>query len=705
MSGVELVGLLLGAIALIEPLGKGLKSASGVMKSSASFQEYILSASLEYHCHAQTFRNESRRIFGAFLTESEIDNLFGEHGDSDPRWQDQAWKDNVKVYLGVFYDEISTAMLLVFRTLSALNDGIMALRDLGDLPQPGDNVRNSGHGTYHGRESVPIKTKSKLEIKKKDIKRYFDDLIRYNLLYQSSVNHFLEDQKWSAKATSTMMKADNHRCRLAKSSRAAPWNSVSQVIDNLHEATRMLSFALQKVASCSCHTFHLRLEMVSSTDLSIQSGGTSPCFGNRDPRYQTINFNLITLGCSSSGQSGNCHQMFLDSMGRPSDRLSLRIEVKPYATPKPMLATPSVLKGPGNITSCLKNSKPTASRAAVGTISTQTTTITSSIASSSKPKIAFKKTVAFAHNSLMAVVPSPEKRKRKQVALLENPRLKPQSSSSADQEPIVEVPIVPQEISDLCSWLRRLGFSSDTPSQECCPGVLKVDGNVQYLVYEERADDVHSDNEHGSRNYGSLLEYLSSDQYTLSISQRMELAHTLAVSLLRLHSSSWIQRSWSSKDVMLFLPPNATAADRRWSPYVAAAFNDLREIQEIAQAEHQDEPGYKLSYVVSLGIIFLEIGLSRSLRAEQDDTFTGDPHFDAYMQACGEVKIHSVNMSMGPTYDRVVETCIKWMDSDELDDKAVQQKFYEEVVLGLEKCIQAANSSQERRRQKRRTRS
>ncbi|KAJ6259058.1 hypothetical protein Dda_5955 [Drechslerella dactyloides] len=635
--------------------------------------------------------------------------MFGDNGSNDPHWQDQAWKDSVRVYLGCFYDEIPSAMQLVCRTLENLNDDIAKLIAIDDLPEPGEQSGDHRSSTSSKPESVPVKTKSKLEIKKQDIKSHFDKLHRYNLLYQSAVNHFLEDQKWKSKATTAIMKAGNRRYRPNKPSKAAPWTTVSQVIDNLHEATKRLSYALQKAASCSCHTFHLRLEMTSSFDLSIPLNGPNPCFNNRDPRYQTINFNLITLGCSSLQQPGDCRQMLLDDTARPSNRLSLRIELKPYATPKPKtiqtapLVSASALPNPGKLSSCLK--KPSTPGAVAQTINAQAATLPSSTPANSQSK--FQKTVAFAHNSLMAVVPASDKKKRKQVGILENPRLKPIPNPVIDQTPTIETPLMPEEISDLCAWLRRLGFSSGTAGRaSCCSGVLKADDDVQYLVHTEKSRDESWNDEHSAHNYASLLHYLSSDQDILSIAQRMELAHTLAISLLRLHSSSWIQRSWSSKDIILFLPPDATDAERRWSPYVAAAFKDLREIHEIAQAENEDVPGYKFSYVVSLGIIFLEIGLSRSLRDEYvDNTATGDPHFDAYMKACGEVKIHSVNMSMGPTYDRVVETCIKWMDADELDEKSVQQKFYEEVVLELEKCIKAANSSQERRRQKRQNRS
>ncbi|KAF3312586.1 hypothetical protein TWF173_007007 [Orbilia oligospora] len=715
MSGVELIGLLLGAIALIEPIGKGLKSVSGVMKSSDSFQEYMLSTSLEYHCHAQAFKIESRRIFGAFLTESEIDDLFGEEGSSDPRWQDQAWRDSVKAYLGTFYDGISTAMLLVSRALSVLNENIVQLKNLNELPRPGDKGRYGGSTASSGQESVSMKIKSKLEIRKEDIKKYFDDLIRYNLLYQGSVNRFVEEQKWNAKATTTIMKAEK-RCRhLTKSAGGVPWNSVSQVIDDLHETSRRLSFALQKAAVCSCHAFHLRLEMFSSTDLSTPWPPTrgAPCFGNRDPRYQTINFNLIVLGSFDPQQRTNCHRSRIswDTVGYPLDRLSLRIEVKPHATPNLRLGRTPFKSLPKNFIkeNPIKDTSSAQKKPIIRTENgaTEPPATTTTPLKAPTPKSKLKKTVALAHNSLRTVVPSSDKRKRKPVAVLEDPRKEPELSTAMDYEVAVDVPVKPEEISDMCAWLKQTRLASNILDQESHPGVLSGESSVQYLVHEENSVDVSPEikGENHMRNYGSLLEYLLSSRNTLLIPQRMELAHTLAISLLRLHSSSWIRRSWSSKDVMLFLPSDASAAERRWSPYVSAAFNDLRDIQEIAQAENQDEPGYKLSYVVSLGIIFLEIGLSRSLRGEQEDTFNGDPHFDAYMRACGEVKIHSVSGSMGPTYDRVVETCIKWMDSDELDDKAVQQKFYEDVVLGLEKCIQVANSSQKRREKKKRSRS
>ncbi|KAF3940935.1 hypothetical protein ABW19_dt0204587 [Dactylella cylindrospora] len=721
MSGVELVGLLLGALALIEPVGKALKSASGITKSSAKFNEYILATSLEYHCLAQMFRNESRRIFGNFMTEGDIDIMFGEHGENDPRWRDTDWKDDVRNYLGVFHGEISSAMMLVFRTLSDLSDNIAKFTDLDDLPGPGETDSCSTHTNRNcNSQPIPVKEKSRLERRKEEIKAGFDNLCRYNFLYQSAVNHFLEDKKWAAKATKALMKDDNRRYRIKKTPKAASWTSVAQVIDDLHEATRRLSFALQKVAKCSCHTFHLRLEMVSSTDLSAPLSNPTSCISRKDARFQTLNFNLITLGCPNTPQLCNGDDMILDSIGQPilTNRLSLRIELKPYAKPRgatsiktsapsSAIANPAGHASSRPLSSCLKIPSLPDKDLADQSLKLQVADIidadggSPSRVVSSKSK--FKKSVAFARNSLASVVSTPENRKRKETGILENPRIPHMENTNDEPDNSDQSKVVPEEIQDLCAWLRRLRVPMDKAGQESHPGVLTVDDDIQYLIYEEKVTESDRETEVETEKYESLLDHLSSGVDTLSIAQRMELAHTLAVSLLQLHSSSWIERNWSSKDVMLFLSPDATDVQRQWSPYVAAAFNDITKIQKIAQAENLDKPGYKLSYVVSLGIIFLEIGLSRSLHDGQEDSGTGDRHFDAYMKACGEVKIHSVNMSMGPTYDRVVEICVKWIDSDELDDKAVQQKFYEEVVLGLERCIQTTNSSQERRRRKRRS--
>ncbi|EPS40147.1 hypothetical protein H072_6044 [Dactylellina haptotyla CBS 200.50] len=705
MSGLEIVGLLLGALALTEPIGKGLKSAVGITKSSASFQAYINSTSLEYRLLGQMFRNESRRIFGNFLTEGQLDDMFGDNGQEDPRWKDSGWKNDVKTYLGTFYSEISAAMLLVFQTLSGLNENIARLKDLDDLPAPGDGKCSIHTNCECLPDSIPTKIKSKLERRKDEIRTAFKDLFRYNMLYQSAVNRFLEDQTWKLKATKALLRK-HKRCRVSKAPRTAPWAAVSQVIDDLHEATRRLSFALQRVATCTCHTFHLRLEMVSLVALSNPSGNYTPYINPKDPRLQTLQFNLITIGNNQVPQPSIGHGLHPSVYQKPN-KLSLRIELKPYAQIKPSSVklssfvspdTPTQTQESRSMTSCIKQSSLRATEENSES-NTADTTIESSSGVALKSKL--RKSVAFARNTISTTLFSTETRKRKGGSPIENPRLKNATINDSNESELIERSTVPEEIEDLCAWLIRLGVPSEQQIEEYTPGVLTADEGIQYLVFEERNVEVGFEMDLCSQKHESLLDHLTSGRNVLSIAQRLELAHTLAISLLRLHSSSWIERSWSSKDVMLFLLPEATDAQRQWSPYVAAAFNDITKIQQIAKADSSKKPECNLSYVASLGIIFLEIGLSKSLRDNQGEGGSGDVHIDAYRKAFGEVMVRSVNECMGPIYDTIVERCIKWMDSDELDDKEVQQRFYEEIVLGLERCIQTASAGPERRRRRR----
>ncbi|KAF3933798.1 hypothetical protein ABW20_dc0105266 [Dactylellina cionopaga] len=159
----------------------------------------------------------------------------------------------------------------------------------------------------------------------------------------------------------------------------------------------------------------------------------------------------------------------------------------------------------------------------------------------------FKKSVAFARNALVSAVPSSENRERKETGFAENPRTKPSIKGKEREEGSTQRPVISEEIDDLCAWLQRLGIPLGANRQECNPGILTVDKDIQYLIYEEKDTDLSPDLETDPQNYESLLDYLSPGRNVLSIAQRMELAHTLAISLLRLHFSSWINEAGAAK--------------------------------------------------------------------------------------------------------------------------------------------------------------
>ncbi|KAF3920231.1 hypothetical protein AA313_de0207205 [Arthrobotrys entomopaga] len=190
----------------------------------------------------------------------------------------------------------------------------------------------------------------------------------------------------------------------------------------------------------------------------------------------------------------------------------------------------------------------------------------------------------------------------------------------------------------------------------------------------------------------SLLEILTKSKATFSVRERLELAHRLSLAMLQLHSTPWMQNNWHSRDILL-LEETATASTtstansnqmmRMW-PYVSAAFNDLERINSMQVCENDK---FRSSYVRSLGVVLIEIGLANpldntaSMRAADDMT--------KWLKACKEVNMATVAAVMGKDYHLVVERCVLWsIQNDDLEDETVQRNFYEDVALRLKGCLQ-----------------
>jgi hypothetical protein len=193
----------------------------------------------------------------------------------------------------------------------------------------------------------------------------------------------------------------------------------------------------------------------------------------------------------------------------------------------------------------------------------------------------------------------------------------------------------------------------------------------------------------------SLQELLQSEskEVRLCVRNRLELAFTLALSLLQLHSSPWITKRWRSRDVVLFREDK-----QKWSPYVAAAFNAIRQGQfSNTSTDATNGRGSKLkgSAIFGLGVVLLEIGRSQLLlepssSEDGSDAAEGDTaesEMRERLEACSHVLKKSVARELGPRYQNVVEKCILWDEDDDLSDIVVQKNFCEKVVCELDICL------------------
>lgn len=246
------------------------------------------------------------------------------------------------------------------------------------------------------------------------------------------------------------------------------------------------------------------------------------------------------------------------------------------------------------------------------------------------------------------------------------------------------------EIDSLCSRLSQIAPEQPSTriSSSPCLGYLSGTDDYRYLIYKT------SQLNPNVRDL-SLQELLQSEskEMRLSVRNRLQLAFTLALSLLQLHSSPWITKRWRSRDVVLFREDK-----QKWSPYVTAAFNAISQGQfSNTSTDATNDRGSKLksSAIFGLGVVLLEIGRSRLLlepssseggsNAAEGDT--AESEMREHLEACSHVLKKSVARELGPRYQDVVEKCILWDEDDDLSDIVVQKNFCEKVVCELDICL------------------
>ena len=247
------------------------------------------------------------------------------------------------------------------------------------------------------------------------------------------------------------------------------------------------------------------------------------------------------------------------------------------------------------------------------------------------------------------------------------------------------------EIDSLCSRLSQIAPEQpSTPMHSSpCLGYLSGNDDYRYLIYKANQFNPNIKDR-------SLQELLQSEskEMRLSVRNRLQLAFTLALSLLQLNSSPWITNRWRSRDVVLFREDK-----QKWSPYVGAAFNAISQGQ-FANASTQvtGDKGSKLksSPIFSLGVVLLEIGRSRLLlepRSSEDGSNatergdTAESEMKERLEACSQVLKKSVAVELGSRYQDVVKKCILWEENDDLSDIVVQKSFCEKVVCELDICL------------------
>ncbi|KZF24286.1 hypothetical protein L228DRAFT_93292 [Xylona heveae TC161] len=273
---------------------------------------------------------------------------------------------------------------------------------------------------------------------------------------------------------------------------------------------------------------------------------------------------------------------------------------------------------------------------------------------------------------------STAKPKRKVTFTFETETVLGKRSSTIEKSVDGSKIISTKKIDNLCNCLATGNGHQNTDE---CLGYVPTQNNYLYYFYRApKAKDVPK------KGNMTLLHFLGIDDKDMRLpcQDRVRLALTLALSLLHLHSSSWIKQRWRSRDVLLF-----SENDENWAPYISAAFNGVH------QGQIESTKTLKTSHIYSLGIILLEIGRSRPL-LDHGKGKMRESHkdFDDEIREIYEAHCHidrkTLSRELGAQYHEAVKCCIQWdREKDDLSNKDIQKAFCDNVVSKLEMALEA----------------
>jgi hypothetical protein len=183
--------------------------------------------------------------------------------------------------------------------------------------------------------------------------------------------------------------------------------------------------------------------------------------------------------------------------------------------------------------------------------------------------------------------------------------------------------------------------------------------------------------------------------------QRLEIAVTMASSVLQLYDSPWLGEMWSRTDIHFFFKAPATSFDNRspiTKPYVSKSFPDspMESSSQVAQLDPIDS--FLMKQIVNktlfaLGILLIELCLNKTLAELRHDqgvdqnTESRPTLADDYQTAVDH--IDAVFDEGGLTYGQVVQRCLRCEFGIEdrkkrLDFDVFRYLVYEGVVAPLE---------------------
>lgn len=214
-----------------------------------------------------------------------------------------------------------------------------------------------------------------------------------------------------------------------------------------------------------------------------------------------------------------------------------------------------------------------------------------------------------------------------------------------------------------------------------------LDGDDKQKHYLYRVDTTIG---HETRpiSLSDLLSYpgRGSPQYSFLRSDRLQIAVTLASSVLQLHGTSWLESQWSSKDIILHEKiikasgPSYSNPYLSWKPCVAHS--------NVPSSSNPVLCGNDMTHsevLFALGLTLVELCFGRTL-AEMHVPEDSDPNEAIGRKKTAQRLLRSVYNEMGIPYGDAVRRCLSQpfdVRDMSFDNEEFQQKVFDEIVTPL----------------------
>ncbi len=254
-----------------------------------------------------------------------------------------------------------------------------------------------------------------------------------------------------------------------------------------------------------------------------------------------------------------------------------------------------------------------------------------------------------------------------------------------------------KRVKDLVIMLKHGPKPTNFPVLECL-GTFHDPPKQRFgVVYDFPPDSVASIRLH------RLLRLGRTQQFYPDLSQKFRLAKILVSSVHSFHTSGWLHKNISSRNVLFFLNSSTKSEGLDLTqPYVVGFHHSRRNVpgeytegpELLGKQKEYQHPDYMQPHsrfrkgydYYSLGLVLLEIGTWTSLTNIHAKLQTHSPSQlrEEYLNCCE----NDLKKTMGPIYQSVTKRCLLFGNEEKgEDDLGVQLDFQSEVIAKLNQCI------------------